>query len=314
MLKRMTTAALLSAALGAGAAGAQDYPTRPVEFIVPWAPGGGSDALMRIVANVGEEHLGQPIPVINMAGVSGTLGLVDAANRPADGYTIAQIHDGLLVASKTGLTDITWDSFEPIALMTSSPQYVVVQADSPWQSFEDFATYAQENPGEIRMGVTLGGVPHLHAAMIEEATGGAFSYVGYEGTGERVRAVVGGNLGAAITDVSSAQQFVENGDLRFLAVGASERNPAMPDVPTLKELGYDLELSTTRGIVVPKGTPQEQQDILEEAFRQTAEDPDFAAPIQNAGADVDFRGQEEYREYLETLDTTITRLVGQLEE
>lgn len=314
MLKRLIIAAgLAAAALAPGLASAQDYPSRPVEFIVPWSPGGGSDALMRIIANLGEKYLGQPMPVINMPGVGGTVGLMEAAKRAPDGYTISQIHEGLPVANKTGLTDINWDSFDPIALVTSSPQYLVVRADSPWQTFEEFAAYAKENPGKIRMGVTLGGVPHLHAAMIEEATGGEFSYVGYEGTGERIRALVGGNLDAAIGDVSSSQQFVENGDLRFLALGGAERNPATPDVPTLKELGHDLDLVITRGIVVPKGTPEEVRAKLEEALRQTTEDPEFETLVNNAGSDVDFRGQEEYRTYLENLDATVTRLVDKLE-
>jgi tripartite-type tricarboxylate transporter receptor subunit TctC len=314
MMKPML-AALGAAALtfGAGAATAQDYPERPVEFIVPWGPGGGSDTLMRIVANHAEEHLGQPLAVINMPGVGGTVGLVELSRRDADGYTISQIHEGLLVASKTGLTDLNWDSFEPVALMTSSPQYFVVNADSPWQTFEDFAAFVKENPGEVRVGVTLGGVPHLHAAMIEEAAGLEFSYVGYEGTGERIRALVGGNLDAAIGDVSSSLQFVENGDLRFLATGATERLAQTPDVPTFKELGHDLELTITRGLVMPKGSPQEAIDTLEAALEETAQDEEFVQQINNAGAEVDFRGEEAYRQYLENLDATILRLVSRLE-
>lgn len=314
MMKPML-AALGAAALafGPGAAAAQDYPERPVEFIVPWGPGGGSDTLMRIVANHAEEHFGQPLAVINMPGVGGTVGLVELSRREADGYTISQIHEGLLVASKTGLTDLNWDSFEPVALMTSSPQYFVVNADSPWQTFEEFAAYVKENPGEVRVGVTLGGVPHLHAAMIEEAAGLEFSYVGYEGTGERIRALVGGNLDAAIGDVSSSLQFVENGDLRFLATGATERLAQTPDVPTFQELGHDLELTITRGIVMPKGSPQEAIDTLEAALEQTAQDEEFVQQINNAGAEVDFRTEEAYEDYLENLDATILRLVSRLE-
>ncbi|WP_349371867.1 tripartite tricarboxylate transporter substrate binding protein [Salinarimonas sp.] len=314
MMKPMLAALGATAlAFGPGAAAAQDYPERPVEFIVPWGPGGGSDTLMRIVANHAEEHFGQPLAVINMPGVGGTVGLVELSRRDADGYTISQIHEGLLVASKTGLTDLNWDSFEPVALMTSSPQYFVVNADSPWQTFEEFAAYVKENPGEVRVGVTLGGVPHLHAAMIEEAAGIEFSYVGYEGTGERIRALVGGNLDAAIGDVSSSLQFVENGDLRFLATGAGERLSQTPDVPTFKELGHDLELTITRGIVMPKGSPQEAIDTLEAALEQTAQDEEFVQQINNAGAEVDFRAEEAYEGYLENLDATILRLVSRLE-
>src|SRR6056297_1236309 len=108
---------------------AQDYPTKPVEFIVPWSPGGGSDTLMRIVSNNVEPYLGVEMPIINMPGVGGTVGLREASRRDADGYTVAQIHEGLLVANITGLTDLNWDDFEPIGLMTVSPQYLVANAD-----------------------------------------------------------------------------------------------------------------------------------------------------------------------------------------
>lgn len=304
---------LAAVALAAGAASAQEaYPSKPVEFVVPWSPGGGSDTLMRIVANNVEPHLGQPMAVINMPGVGGTVGLKEAAARKPDGYTIAQIHEGLPVANQTGLTDLNWDDFDPIALITSSPQFVVVNADQPYQTFEEFIQYARENPGEIRFGVTLGGVPHLHAAMIEEAFDVEFSYVGYEGTGERIRALVGGNLDAAIGDIASAQQFVENGDLRFLAHGYSERLDEAPDVPTLKELGADLELLITRGIVMPKGSPETARNTMEQALRELSEDPKFVEQARNAGAEVQFRGQEDYTTYLMNLNDTIERLASRL--
>ncbi len=315
-MNRTLIAAAVAAAttLGAGtAAFAQDnYPDRPVEFIVPWSPGGGSDTLMRIISNNVEPFLGEPMPIINMPGVSGTVGLKAASERDPDGYTIAQIHEGLLVANATDMTPLNWDSFEPVALMTASPQYLVVNGSSDWETFEEFAEYAKANPGAIKVGVTLGGVPHLHAAMIEDAIGAEFSYVGYEGTGERIRALVGGNLDAAIGDIASAKQFVDNGDLRFLAVGTPAPTKAAPDVPTLQSLGYDIELAVTRGIVLPKGTPEETRAVLEAALEKLAADPDYVQQLANAGADNDFRGHEAYTKYLSTLDSAIERLSDKL--
>jgi len=287
---------------------AQDYPDRPVEFIVPWSPGGGSDTLMRIVSNNVEPYLGVEMPIINMPGVGGTVGLKEASRRDANGYTISQVHEGLLTASITGLTDLTWQDFDPIALMTASPQYLVANADQPYGTFEEFVTYAKENPGEITIGVTLGGVPHLHAAMIEEAFDLQLKYVGYEGTGERIRALVGGNLDVAIGDVSSAGQFVENGDLVFLATGAPERMAQTPDVPTFGELGADLELAVTRGIVMPKGSPEEARNTMEAALEELSKDETFVEQVNNAGAEVQFRGQDEYTAYLGKLSETVDRL------
>ncbi|WP_343501889.1 tripartite tricarboxylate transporter substrate binding protein [Alloyangia pacifica] len=309
MTLRTGLAALLAAAtLTAAPASAADYPDHPVEFIVPWSPGGGSDTLMRLIAGNIAPYLGTEMPIINMPGVGGTVGLREASRRANDGYTISQVHEGLLVATETGITDLAWDDFEPIALMTASPQYLVVHPTEDYADFEEFVAYAKEHPGEITMGVTLGGVPHLHAAMIEQAYGLQFQYVGYEGTGERVRALVGGNLDAAIGDISSSKQFVDNGDLQFLAVGSSERVDEAPEVPTFAELGADLELQVTRGIVMPKGAPQEARDKMEAALEALSKDETYIEQTNNAGASVMFRGQEGYRAYLAKLDETVKSL------
>ena len=289
-----------------------EFPDRPVQMIVPWGPGGGSDIQMRVVANHAEQYLGQPIPIINMAGVSGTLGLAEARERAADGYTMAQIHEGLLVAYHTGMTDVHIRDFEPIASFTSSAQFLVVNAAAEWETFEDFVAYAEENPGALRVGVTLAGTPHLHAAMIEDAAGIEFSYVGHEGTGERVRALVGGHIDAIIGDVSSVQEFVVNGDLRYLVGGSEERHPAAPDTPTLMELGHDVELSNNRGVWAPAGTPEELLDVLEAAFANLANDADFIAAVEATGADMVYRGREDYGVYMNRLDEVVGRLAAQL--
>jgi tripartite-type tricarboxylate transporter receptor subunit TctC len=310
----MTILARIIAGIGLASAAmvqpalAQQYPDRPVEFIVPWSPGGGSDTLMRLVANNVTPFLGAEMPVINMPGVGGTVGLTEASRRAADGYTITQIHEGLLAATATGLTERSWDDFEPIALITASPQYLVAATDQPYDTFAGLIEFAQANPGELTIGVTLGGVPHLHAAMIAEAFDLDWRYVGYEGTGERVRALVGGNLDLAIGDISSSLQFVENGDLVFLATGSPVRMPQTPDVPTLMELGADLDLSITRGIVMPKGAPDDVQAAMETALENLSKDPAFIEQINNAGAEVAFRGQDGYTTYLSTLATSVNRL------
>ncbi|GHB20637.1 Bug family tripartite tricarboxylate transporter substrate binding protein [Salinicola rhizosphaerae] len=292
---------------------AADYPDHPIEFIVPWSPGGGSDTLMRIISNAADEFVGQPMPVINMPGVSGTLGLKELDQRDPDGYTVGQIHEGLMAANATGLTQLNWDDFQPIASLASSPQYLVVNADSGWKTFDDFAKYAKAHPGDIRVGATLGGIPHVHAAMIEDAIGAKFRYVGYEGTGARIRGLVGGHIDAAIGDISSSLEFVKNGDLRFLAVGSQQRVDATPDVPTFKELGYDnLNLSVNRGIVAPKGIDDAKVKTLAADFEAMSQDPDFIEKMRRAGAQVEFMGPQAYADYLAGVDATVKRLSGKL--
>lgn len=321
-LSHLFTSAAAVASLTVGAATclattqsaqADDYPDHAIEFIVPWSPGGGSDALMRIISNAAQQYIGQPMPVINMPGVSGTIGLKELAKKSPDGYTLGQIHEGLMASHATGLTSLNWDDFQPVASLASSPQYLVVSADSEWKTFEEFAEYARAHPGEIRVGATLGGIPHVHAAMIEDAIDAKFRYVGFEGTGARIRSLVGGHIDASIGDISSSLEFVKNGDLRFLAVGSKERLEQTPDVPTFRELGYDnLNLSINRGIVAPKGIDPARVETLAKGFEAMSKDPEFIKRVNNAGAEVDFMGPQAYADYLADIDATIKRLSGKL--
>lgn len=296
-----------------GVVSAQDYPSKPIQFIVPWSPGGGSDTLMRIVANYLEEYIGEAVPVINKPGVSGTLGLRELTNKPANGYHIGQIHEGLLAAYHVGITDLNYDSFIPVASMTNSPQFLAVKQDAPYNNLEEFIDFAIENPGEVRFGVTLKGIPHIWAAILESKLETEFRYVGYEGTGERVQALAGGFIDAAPIDYASGIQFVETDKFKFIAFASEERSEKLPDVPTFAEHGYEIIWSVQRGIVVPKGTPQSAIDVLEENLRKTANDENFVADVEKAGGEVKFRGQDNYINYLETLDKDIASVADQIQ-
>ncbi|MCC9621083.1 tripartite tricarboxylate transporter substrate binding protein [Thalassospira sp. MA62] len=313
MFRKIAVAAGLMAAAIAGPAQAQDYPEKPIEFIVPWGPGGGSDTLMRIVAMGLSETTGQSVPIINMPGVGGTVGLAEFAKRPADGYTISQIHEGLFTANKLGITELSYEDFIPVALVTSSPQYLVLSKNDNFSNLEELKEYAAANPGAVRAGVTLGGVPHLHMAMIEEALGVEFSYVGFRDTGERIRAAVGGNVDIVIGDVASASEFVKNGDLIFAGVGTEERTAEEPDVPTMKEQGYDLSMAVTRGVVLPAGTPDEIVEELDAKLEEAMALPDIREKLTNAGSSDVYLGHEEYKAYLEKLDGEVDKVVGKLQ-
>ncbi|MCG6658404.1 tripartite tricarboxylate transporter substrate binding protein [Halomonas campisalis] len=281
------------------------YPEKPIEFIVPWGPGGGSDLLMRIVGQHLEEALGEAVPIINMPGASGTIGLREATRRDNDGYTITQIHEGLLIAHHSGVTDLNWDDFDVISMMTSINSVIAVNADTGWETLDDLLEDVTASPGEYRMGVTMGGIPHLWAVQFEEATGTEFGYVGYEGTGERLRALAGGHISVAIEDYSSTSSFVENGDMNILAVATTERIDELPGTPTLQELGYDLEFLVTRGLVAPKGTPEAILDTLESALATIAESESFRTQVANVGGTVRYMGRADYNDYLHDMNQAI---------
>ncbi|MBZ0330121.1 tripartite tricarboxylate transporter substrate binding protein [Halomonas sp. ANAO-440] len=298
-----TTAVTL--AISPFAMATESYPEKPIEFIVPWGPGGGSDLLMRIVGQHLEETLDEAVPIINMPGASGTIGLREATRRDNDGYTITQIHEGLLIAHHSGVTDLNWDDFDVISMMTSINSVIAVNADTGWETLDDLLEDVTASPGEYRMGVTMGGIPHLWAVQFEEATGTEFGYVGYEGTGERLRALAGGHITVAIEDYSSTSSLVENGDINILAVATTERIDELPDTPTLQELGYDLEFLVTRGLVAPKGTPEAILDTLESALAEIAESESFQNQVTNVGGTVRYMGRADYADYMHNMNQAI---------
>ena len=289
---------------------ADNYPTKPIEFIVPWSPGGGSDTLMRIVAKYLGEYLGVPVPVINKPGVAGTIGLIEAKDKPNDGYHIAQIHEGLPTAYHLGITEINYYDFLPVASMTSSPQYLAVKQDFPANTIEEFVKYAKEH--QVLMGCTMRGIIEIWGRIFEDKTGIQLKYVSYEGTGERVKALAGGFVDTVICDYPSGNQFVKAGKFRFLASATKERLEWTPDIPTMIESGYDLKWSVRRGIVVPKGTPLDRVKILEEALRKVAQDKNFIKDIKTTGADVEFVSFEDYGDYLKKLDADIAHVAEKI--
>ena len=204
-----------------------------------------------------------------------------------------------MIAHHSGVTELNWDDFDVVSMMTSDNSVIVVNADTGWTTLDDMLEDVKASPGEYRMGVTLGGIPHLWAVQFEESTDTQFGYVGYEGTGERLRALAGGHITVAIEDYYSARAFVENGDLNVLAAATNERIEELPDTPTLQELGHDLEFLVTRGIVVPKGTPESIIETLESALEKVAESEGFRTDIENVGGSVRYLNREDYIAYLE---------------
>lgn len=288
------------------------YPEKSIQFIVPWSPGGGSDTAMRIVAKHLETHIGQPVVVVNKPGVSGTLGLLELAEKPANGYFIGMIHEGLVVAHHSDVTDINYDTFIPISNMTDTPQWIAANIDAPFNTMDEFISYAKENPSEVKFGMSLKGIAHAWGAVLEDQLGTELNLVPYEGTGERMKALAGGFIDVTVADYSSVIQFVENGDLKLIAFCGEERNELTPDLPTLIEKDIDLVCSVRRGIVVPKDTPQDIIEIIQKALEDTAKDENFVNDLDNLGIGTLYLNQQDYNSYLDKLNENTAKIASQL--
>ncbi len=291
-------AALLT--LGAGLANAA-YPDRPIKMIVPWAAGGDTDAILRVWANAMEKHLGQPVVVVNITGASGTVGAREAKNAPPDGYTIYSVHDYIHTTYYTGVSPVSYTDFEPTCLATSTPSILAAYGKAPWNSLKEMLGEAKKRPGELTLGATLGSTSHFFPAMFEQAAGVKFKYVSYEGTAPRMTAMLGGHILMGETNLTQLDK-VRAGQMKLLAIATAKRHPEIPDVPTFKELGFDILYAVNRGLMAPKGTPEPILARLEDACAKAAKDPAVAESMRKQGTDVEFLGRKAYAEFLQRND------------
>ena len=298
MIKK--SALLLCGALVAAPSFAQ-YPDRPVKLIVPWAAGGDTDNIFRPFAPLLQKQIGQPVVIANVGGASGTKGAKEAKDSPADGYTLYAVHDYIHSTYYTGVADVKYSDFEPICMISSTASVLTASPKTPFSDWKGLLADAKAHPGTITVGATLGSTSHFFPALIEKAAGIKFKYVSYEGLAPRMNAILGGHVD--LTDSNMTQKGkVEAGQLKFIASATEKRNPELPGVPTLKELGVNVVYDVNRGIMAPKGTPAPVLAKLESACAAAVKEPAFADSMKKQGTDVRFLGRTEYSAWLKKND------------
>ena len=286
--------------MGLTSAGA-DYPDRPIKMIVPWAAGGDTDAICRVIAASMEKNLGKPVVIVNITGASGTVGARETKKAAPDGYTILSVHDFIHTTLHTGVADLSYKDFEPVCLLTSTPSVFAAYGKTPWKSMKELIEDAKKRPEQITVGATLGSTSHFFPAMIAQAAGIKWKYVSYEGTAPRMTALLGGHVLTGETNLTQLDK-VKAGQIKMLAVATAKRLPEIPDVPTLKELGIDIVYAVNRGIVAPKGTPEAALAKLEEACAKAVKDPAVIESMKKQGTFIEFMGRKDYADFLQKND------------
>jgi tripartite-type tricarboxylate transporter receptor subunit TctC len=306
--------AVLAVAIGVAVAAspaAAQYPDRPIKLIVPWAAGGDTDNIFRPFAPHLQKHIGQTVVIANVAGASGTVGAREAKAAAPDGYTVYAVHDYIHSTYYTGVADVNYWDFEPICLISSTPSVLTASKKTTWKSLAELIDDAKKRPGQITVGATLGSTSHFFPALIEKAAGIKFKYVSYDGLAPRMNAILGGHID--LTDSNLTQKGkVEAGELRFLAIATEARHQEMPSVPTLKESGLNVVFDVSRGLVVPKGTPEPVRAKLGHACAAAAKEPDFAAAMQKQGTSVAYLDAKAYAEFLKKGDDLNKQLAQDL--
>ena len=305
MHHRMLTALLLGATLAAPlTAVAQQYPTKAIRFVVPFAPGGGTDIIGRIVAQALNETLGQPVVIDNRGGAGSTLGTEIVAKSPADGYTIL-FGNISLAFNATLYTKLRYDTIRdlaPISLSAVQPNIVVIHPGLPAKNLKEFIELARANPGKYNYASAgTGSGTHLAAELLKLQTKIDIVHVPYKGTGPALSDLLGGQINMMVSTFASALPHVKSGRMRALGVTTAKRSPATPDVPTLIEggvAGYDY--STWYGLLAPAGTAKPIIDTLNAANRKVLAREDIKQRLESQGVDPIVNTPAEFTAYVKS--------------
>ncbi|WP_027135116.1 Bug family tripartite tricarboxylate transporter substrate binding protein [Geminicoccus roseus] len=320
MIRRGAMAVLATTMLTFGAVGAAEaaYPERPLTLIVPWGAGGGTDATARIVAAELEKELGVPVNVVNRTGGSGVVGHTAIATAPTDGYTIGIITVEIGMMHWQGLTDLTGEDYNPLALMNEDPPGVNVPADSKYNTLEELlADIKAAQPGEFKAsGTGQGGIWHVALGGMLQAAGlpaDQVQWIPSQGAAPGLQDMLSGGVQMVPCSVPEAKALIDAGRVKSLAIMADERNPVFPDVPTVKEaVGIDFSVGAWRGFAGPKDMDQEAVDKLVPLFKQISDSAAFKDFMNNRGFGMVYAPPEEFTTFMAERDEMFGEIMTKL--
>jgi tripartite-type tricarboxylate transporter receptor subunit TctC len=290
-MKGQWIAAALLALGGISGAQAQDYPTKTVTVIVPFAPGGPADITGRIVADIYTRHLGQQFVVENVVGAGGTIGALRAARANPDGYTIISGHMGTNAAAPAFYPNLGYDpekDFEPIGLIADQPELLVVRKDLPVNNLKEFIAYAKANESKLNMGhAGVGSVSYIGCLLLNAAIGIKPTMVPFTGTAPVINAMLGGQIDYECDPVLGPLPHVRAGTIKALAIATKKRSLLLPDVPTSYEQGLpEFDCAPFYALFAPKGTPKAIVDKLAEALNKGLNEEAVQKRLADLGADI----------------------------
>src|SRR4051812_25554061 len=288
----------------------QSYPNRPIQLIVPWGAGGGTDATARIIGSLLEKELGQPINVINRTGGSGVVGHQAIASSPADGYTLGLITVEIAMMHWAGLTQLQYSDYTPIGLVNSDPAGVTVRADSPYKSVKDVLAAVKANPGKFKAsGTGQGGIWHLALAGMLKDQGldpASVPWVPSQGAAPGLQDLVAGGVELVTCSIPEARSLIDAGKVKPLAIMDSQAPALYPNLPTLKkELGSNWEIAAWRVIAAPKGLPADVQNRLVTALKKVHDSKEFRDFMAKQGYGVIWAGPQDTVKFMAKADADL---------
>lgn len=299
-------------AQGTAEVSADSYPSGPVSLIVPYAAGGGTDLVCRALADAAKASFPKNITVENRTGGGGAVGMSYGANAKADGSVITMITVELVTLPHTGTgAGLYYDQFKPIMMVNSAYSAITVKADAPWKTLNEFIEASKTKTMKIgNSGV--GAIWHLAAAGLAKTAGVTFNHIPFDGAAPATTSLLGGHIDAITVSYAEVAAQVAAGNLRVLAVLAPERIAATPNIPTAKELGYDVAIGTWRGLGVPKDTPQPIVDKIYSIFNKAAASDSFVAFMKSTNNIIDVMDGPSYGKKLVVDNDMFKALINEL--
>jgi tripartite-type tricarboxylate transporter receptor subunit TctC len=304
MLRFLLVATLALFGPVAGAT-ADTFPSKPIRVVIPYAPGGGTDNLVRIIAGEASAALGQQLIVDNRPGAASVIGTEAVAKATPDGYTILA-SDSAFLTNPGLMKHLPFDAvrdFTGVTMMATSPVILLAHPSVPAKDVKELIALAKAKPGTLNYASGgNGSSPHLAGELLKQAAGIDVVHVPYKGTGPAMTDLLGGQVQLSFTGISSSRQYIDKGQLRALALTGTKRNPAVPEVPTFAELGFgDLDANTYWGVYAPAATPKANLAILNAAFVRALRSPALADRVADLGYEPIANTPEEHTEQMRAM-------------
>ena len=306
-------AAVIGLSVVASPAAAQDkYPSRPVELIVPFAAGGGTDILARLLTDGLTRRLGQTFLVINRPGANTNLGTGQVARAKPDGYTLLMTSFGL-AANPSLYRNLGFDpakDLTPVSLLANAPTILVVHPSFPPNTLKEFTAHLKANPGKFNYAsYGVGSSPHIGAELYKSLTGTEMVHVPFNGGGPAAAAVAGKQVEMLFPSAVPVQGLIRNGSLKPIAVASDKRTALLPDLPTFREGGLDYITGSWFGVLTPAKTPQAIVDLLHENIVEVLKDENLRAKMSEQGADVIGNSPAQFREFLAAETARLSKVI-----
>lgn len=308
MNKILTSIVLATSILVSATSMAADYPSKNIRLVVPFAAGGGTDAVGRTLANSAKDILGQNISVMNRTGGAGAVGMSYGAQQRGDGYTLTVVTREIASLPQMGLMQHSADDFKLIRMVNLDPAVVLVAADSPYNTINDLIKDAKENPGKVKFASTA--APNFYLMTLEKSQGIKLNAIPYNGASEAIPAVLGHHTDVTMVTPGEAISQLRSGQLKALGVMSEERIQFIPDVLTLKEQGIDVVTGTWRGIGAPKDTPDEVIEVLGAAFDQAMATDEFKSFMEKGAMTIHNLDAEAFTEFVAEDTKALGKLIN----